>query len=74
MRWIGVAFAALLVGCASSGGGWVRADGAAFSEDQLSRDRLACFPSTPPGGPMSMGVEEAQDCMRSRGWVKAGSG
>ena len=58
--------------CATGGGGsaWVRHDGSTAEEGKLAKDRLDCFPTVSPGGPMSMGVVESEDCMRGRGWRK----
>ena len=65
--------AALLAGCASAGKNWVRADGSSFSEEELETDKVDCFPTTPDMGPASMGLNEAKDCMRRKGWRKEAS-
>jgi hypothetical protein len=58
-----------VIGCASTGAKWKRADGSPFAEEQLQRDRLECFPEVGTQGLPSVTVKEARDCMRGRGWV-----
>jgi hypothetical protein len=68
MRWSAIAAAALALGCATGSHNWVRADGSEGSAQQLERDRMSCFPTDPNMGPGSVAVEDAEDCMRNRGW------
>ena len=59
------------VGCASSGPRWQRADGSRFAEEELQRDRQACFPERSVVGSELVDVRQARACMEGRGWVRA---
>jgi len=68
------AVAILLAACATpSSGGWVRADGSDFTEEQLHNDKIACAPDLPQSGPGSMGAEGFKSCLRMKGWVQKSS-
>jgi hypothetical protein len=71
---IAVALLAILAaGCATGEPRWVRADGSPGSQEQLERDVMECFPTTPRMGPGTVAREDAKDCMRSKGWKRPSS-